>query len=80
MSLFFTIKGKPPMFIKLLNKKDKNENIHLINSWFKYGYDSFDYEIIEKFDNIDEKYISELSAFFIICIILNIIIVNRKIT
>ncbi len=41
--------------INKLNKKDKNENIHLINSWFKYGRDNFEYIILEdliKDDNI----------------------------
>jgi len=41
--------------INKLNKKDKNDNIHLINSWHKYGRDNFEYIILEslpKNDNI----------------------------
>ena len=41
--------------INKLNKKDKNDNIHLINSWHKYGRDNFEYIILEdlpKDDNI----------------------------
>lgn len=33
--------------INKLNKKDKNDNIHLINSWHKYGRDNFEYIILE---------------------------------
>jgi len=33
--------------INMLNKKCKNENRHLINSWHKYGRDSFEYFVIE---------------------------------
>jgi len=33
--------------INMLNKKSKNENRHLINSWHKYGRDSFEYYVLE---------------------------------
>lgn len=33
--------------INKLNKKDKNENIHLIHSWHKYGRENFEYIILE---------------------------------
>lgn len=43
--------------VALLNRRDKNENIHLINSWFKYGRFNFTYEVleyVEKNSNIEE--------------------------
>lgn len=33
--------------INLLNKKSKNENLHFINSWWKYGRDNFEYVVLE---------------------------------
>ncbi len=33
--------------INKLNKKDKNDNIHLINAWHKYGRNNFKYYILE---------------------------------
>lgn len=33
--------------INLLNKRSKDENIHLINSWHKYGRENFEYEVLE---------------------------------
>ncbi len=41
--------------INKLNKKSKNDNIHLINSWHKYGRENFEYIVLEelpKEDNI----------------------------
>lgn len=35
--------------IYLLRNKNKDENRHLINAWFKYGEDAFEYFIIEEF-------------------------------
>ena len=41
-----------------LNKKDKNENRHLINAWHKYGSQNFEYFIIEE----EDFWIVELKA------------------
>ena len=40
--------------IRLLRNKSKNENRHLINAWFKYGEDAFEYFIIEEFEFNEE--------------------------
>lgn len=40
--------------INTLNKKSKNENVHLINAWFKYGRDNFRYEILEYTERNDD--------------------------
>lgn len=40
--------------INKLNKKDKNDNIHLINSWHKYGRDNFEYIILEYLPKNDD--------------------------
>jgi len=37
--------------ITYLNTKDKNENVHLINSWHKYGRENFTYYVAEYIDN-----------------------------
>jgi group I intron endonuclease len=39
----------------LLRKKSKDENLHLINAWHKYGEDAFIYEILEEFEFNEEK-------------------------
>lgn len=39
--------------ITALNTKSKDENIHLINSWHKYGRENFDYYVAE-YLNLDE--------------------------
>jgi len=39
--------------ITALNRKNKNENIHLINSWHKYGKDCFEYEVLEYLERND---------------------------
>lgn len=51
--------------INLLNKKSKNENRYLIHSWFKYGRDSFEYEVLEYFEIIDDKVLKEKELFWI---------------
>ena len=33
--------------IYMLRNKGKNENRHLINAWFKYGEDAFEYFVVE---------------------------------
>lgn len=40
--------------ITLLRKKSKNENRHLINAWFKYGEDAFEYFVIEELEFNEE--------------------------
>ena len=40
--------------IRLLRKKSKNENRHLINAWFKYGEDVFEYFVIEELEFNEE--------------------------
>ena len=40
--------------IRLLRNKSKDENRHLINAWFKYGEDAFEYFIIEEFEFNEE--------------------------
>ena len=52
-----------------LNTKNKNENLHMINSWHKYGRDVFSYEVLEYCDKNDEilseleyKWMIELDA------------------
>lgn len=40
--------------INKLNNKDKNENIHLINSWHKYGRENFKYVILEDLPKNDD--------------------------
>jgi group I intron endonuclease len=45
--------------ITLLNTKSKDENRYLIHSWFKYGRESFTYEVLEYFDIVDEKVLKE---------------------
>ena len=46
-----TIYNRMKDHITALNTKNPNENRHLINSWHKYGKDSFTYEVIEYFEN-----------------------------
>lgn len=43
--------------INLLNKKSKDENRHLINAWFKYGRESFEYVVLEytEIENLKER-------------------------
>ena len=40
--------------IRLLRKKSKDENRHLINAWFKYGEDVFEYFVIEELEFNEE--------------------------
>lgn len=40
--------------IYFLRKKNKNENRHLINAWFKHGEDAFEYFIIEELEFNEE--------------------------
>lgn len=41
--------------ITSLNTKSKDENRHLINSWYKHGKENFEYSIIEYFDILDNE-------------------------
>lgn len=50
--------------IGLLNMKHKDENRHLINSWHKYGRDSFDYKVLE-FTSPNEGILKERELFWI---------------
>ena len=50
--------------ISNLNKKSKDENRYLINSWHKYGRNKFDYFILEYLP-LDEKLLSERELFWI---------------
>lgn len=51
--------------INLLNKKSKDENIHLINSWHKYGRENFEYEVLEycSIDLLEEKELLYIKQF-----------------
>lgn len=40
--------------VTMLNTKSKDENIHLINSWHKYGRGAFEYEILQECKTADE--------------------------
>jgi group I intron endonuclease len=33
--------------INMLNSKRKDENTHLMNAWYKYGANSFEYSVLE---------------------------------
>ena len=46
--------------ITSLNTKSKDENIHLINAWHKYGRENFDYYVAEYLNSDDFKTIKEL--------------------
>jgi group I intron endonuclease len=48
-----------------LNRKDPNENRHLINAWHKYGDANFEYFVIEYLDK-DEKLLSERELYWIL--------------
>ena len=50
--------------INLLNKKSLNENRHLINSWFKYGRDNFQYIVVEYLEK-DENLLKERELYWI---------------
>jgi group I intron endonuclease len=50
--------------ISALNTKSKNENRYLINSWHKYGENNFEYFVLEYFNEIDEKFVSERELFW----------------
>lgn len=50
--------------VSLLNNKSKDENIHLINSWHKYGKDNFNYKVIEYLD-VNEDLLKERELFWI---------------
>lgn len=43
--------------ITALNTRNKDENEHLIRSWYKYGRDNFEYFVVEYLD-LDEKLLS----------------------
>lgn len=51
--------------ILLLNKKSKDENIHLINSWHKNGKNAFEYEVLEYID-FDESILKEKELYYIL--------------
>ncbi len=51
--------------ITSLNRRSKDENCHLINSWHKYGRINFDYCIIEELD-FDEKRLKDRELYHII--------------
>ena len=47
-----------------LRRKSKNENRHLINAWFKYGEDSFEYFVIEELE-FDEEVLKTRELYWI---------------
>lgn len=49
--------------INLLNKKSLDENRHLINSWFKYGRDNFQYIVLEYLEK-DENLLKERELYW----------------
>lgn len=51
--------------INKLNKKDKNDNIHLIRSWHKYGRDNFEYIILENLPK-DDNILKERELYWIL--------------
>lgn len=51
--------------ITSLNRRSKDENYHLINSWYKYGRINFDYYIIEELE-FDEKRLKDRELYHII--------------
>ena len=51
--------------IQCLNKESKDENRYLIHAWNKYGRDNFEYFVLEYFENIDDKLLSERELFWI---------------
>ena len=50
--------------VNLLNKKSLDENRYLINSWFKYGRDNFQYIVLEYLDK-DENLLKERELYWI---------------
>lgn len=46
--------------VTALNTKSKDENIHLINAWHKYGRENFDYYVAEYLNLSDYKNINEV--------------------
>lgn len=50
--------------INLLNKKSLNENRYLINSWFKYGRDNFQYIVLEYLEH-NETLLKERELYWI---------------
>jgi group I intron endonuclease len=48
-----------------LNKKNKDENIHLIHAWHKYGRDEFIYYVLEYLD-FDENLLKERELYWIV--------------
>lgn len=49
--------------INLLNKKSLDENRYLINSWFKYGRDNFQYIVLEYLEK-DENLLKERELYW----------------
>jgi group I intron endonuclease len=58
------IYGRIRQHINLLNKKSLDENRHLINSWFKYGRDNFQYIVLEYLEK-DENLLKERELYWI---------------
>jgi group I intron endonuclease len=50
--------------INYLNKKSSNENAHFINSWHKYGRNSFEYSVLEDLPR-NEELIKERELYWI---------------
>lgn len=50
--------------VRLLRRKSLDENIYLINSWFKYGEDNFQYIILEYLER-DENLLKERELYWI---------------
>lgn len=50
--------------ISLLRRKSKDENRYLINSWYKYEEDKFEYFVLE-YLNLDEQLLKERELFWI---------------
>lgn len=45
-------------------KKSKSSNSYLINAWNKYGIDNFDYVVLEKFNEVNEKVLKERELYW----------------
>lgn len=50
--------------IQLLNNLSKDENRHLINSWYKHGCDKFEYFVLEYLE-LDENLLKERELYWI---------------
>lgn len=48
-----------------LRKRSNDENIHLINAWYKYGEEAFEYIVVEELD-LDDQLLREREDYWIV--------------